>query len=154
MWTSRKKNWQTENRKSSTPYRDETLNFPHLRRVLARLSAERQIFDARLLLNDLSARGARVFSSIPLNPGTEVSITLNDPRPISVRAIVTERRAPLREGHIVSDRSYAHRLTLQFDFSSEDERTAMAEFVAELAQAHGIRPTAAIGDVEFPGAFV
>jgi hypothetical protein len=154
MWTSRKRSWQTGNRKSSTPYRDEVLSFPHLRRVLARLSTGRQIFDARLLLNDLSARGARLFSSIPLNPGTEVAVTLSYPRPISVRAIVTERRAPLREGHIVSDRSYAHRLTVEFDFASEDERAAMTEFVSELAQSHGIRPTAAIGEVEFPEAFV
>ncbi len=154
MWTSRKTKWQNRSGSSSEPFRNPTLNIPHLRRVLARISTPSQVFDARVLLNDVSFRGLRLFSSISLNPGDEVNVTLHHPRPITVRAVITERLAPMRQGHIVSERSYAHRLTAEFDFSSDDERAAMAEFVSELAQCHGIRSTAAIGEVEFPSPFV
>jgi hypothetical protein len=154
MWTSRRKSWQGGARKSSESFRNPTLNIPHLRRVLARISTSSQVIDARVLLNDISPRGLRLFCSLPLNPGDEVKVTLHHPRPVTMRAVITERRAPMRQGHIVSDRSYVHRLTAEFVFSSDDERAALAEFVSELAQCHGIRPTAAIGEVEFPGSFV
>jgi len=121
---------------------------------MARISTGSQIFDARVLLNDVSPGGMRLFSCIALNPGHAVEVTLDHPRPITVRAVITERLAPMRQGHIVSPRAYVHRLTAEFNFSSDDERAAMTEFVVELAQSHGIRPSAAIGEVEFPSPFV
>ncbi len=130
------------------------MNFPHLRRVSARLQAGSQIFDAMVLLNDISERGIRLFSSLPQVPGTPVLISLFHPRTLAVKAVVQERLAPMRTGHIISQRSYSHRMVLRFDFASDDERRAVAEFVLELRAVHGIRSTAPIGTMDAEEAFL
>ena len=152
MWTSRKGRFQQAGSRPKAP--ESRLNFPHMRRVMARIQSGSQIFDAQVLLNDVSERGLRLFSSVPLNPGSMASITLFEPRSLAVKARVIERAAPMRQGHIVSQRTFPHRLSLRFVFSSDDERRAVAEFVRELQEQHGIRATAPITVLEFQDAFV
>ncbi len=153
MWTSRRKRYWTQAGLSSATS-EQRPNLPHLKRVLARMQCDRRIFDGRVLLNDVSEHGLRIFSSMPLDPGSRVSLTLFEPRTLALNAVVEARHAPMRQGHIVSARSYSHRLVLRFLFSSEDERRAVAEFVAELREVYGIRSTAPVGAVEFPSPFV
>ena len=154
MWNSEKKSREQAGDIHRSVLRTGNLSFPHLRRVVARIEAGCRVFDAGVLLNDFSVHGCRLFSSVPLDPGAIVTVNLEQPRRVSVRARIVERRAPMRQGHIVSAHSFAHRLALEFLFSSEDECCAMAEFVAELGVVHGVRSTAPIGGVEFRGPFV
>ena len=134
---------------------EEKLSLPHLRRVAARVRFESQIFDARVLLNDISPEGIRVFSSLPLVPGDRLEVTLFEPRLLSVQGLVVERFAPMRQGHILTNgRTYPYRMSVEFQFSSEDERLALAEFVNELFSQHGIRSIGPIGGLEFRDSFV
>ncbi|NDD91924.1 hypothetical protein EBZ37_07555 [bacterium] len=155
MWTSRNKlKYQSESASLFGSPQSENLSVPHLKRVSARIQYGCQIFDARILLNDISPEGLRLFSSLPVVPGDRVDITLLEPRTLAVKGLVVERFAPMRQGHILSSRSYPHRLSVRFEFSSEDERLAVAEFVNELFSQHGIRATGPVGGMEFRDTFV
>ncbi|MEN9723771.1 MAG: hypothetical protein RJB38_1757 [Pseudomonadota bacterium] len=151
MWLKVKK---LPNGKPTTVQRQPLLKFPHLRRVVASIEIEGQSFDARVLLNDIAPGGLRLFSSKPVAPGESVFLTLYEPRILEVKARVIERSAPMRQGHILSAAHFPHRMAVRFEFSSDDEERAVAEFVEDLWVLHGIRATAPITGLEFTEAFV
>lgn len=101
----------------------------HVRRVCAQLKGiATSAAPIRVILNDLTAHGLETFSPLALASGLEVSITLEHPAQLYVKARVLycERYNPA--SRVLSQAPFPFRIGVEFVFESIEEERAVREF--------------------------
>lgn len=81
-----------------------------------------EVVTAQLVLNDFAAEGLKVFSSVQLHPGTEISVLLNFPRTFYARARVTQCYDAVLNPRVMHARPNRYRIWLEFVFERESDR--------------------------------
>ncbi len=108
--------------------------FAHLKKASAELILDegvgrpKTIFQAMLVLNELTPDGIHLFSEAPF--GSQQELTLNIPslRNFFIKGrVVFCSETPVNPG-IMSARAFQYRLELAFIFQSESEREAVREY--------------------------
>lgn len=97
---------------------------------------------AQVILNDITHDGLRLYSEGHVEPGTEVAIAIEAPRPLYVRARVTFCYEFTQSGRIIRGHHYPYRVGLEFVFESELERVNLAGYCRELRDRHVLRRVA------------
>ncbi len=117
--------------------------FPfHIKRVEAQIKIVTKkanpledISTARVILNDLTPSGLGIFLPHPIMAGQEISITLEDPRQIYLRARVVWCMEIDAGSHVITvQQRYSYRLGIKFLFESAQEQEAVKQFVDEVAR--------------------
>lgn len=91
-----------------------------------------KIIEARVLLNDITPKGIGLFTTSPMLPSQEISITVDQPKRLYVRGRIVWCMEHNANTHILSETKYAYRVGIQFIFDTEEERQALAKYVQEL----------------------
>lgn len=95
---------------------------------------QKRIVPATILLNDITPRGAFVFSSEALTPGTTISMSIQGPRRFYVKArVMTCQQIGVHGGLIHEGLSYPHRIGMLFEFATVEERLAVRRYFDDLA---------------------
>jgi hypothetical protein len=114
----------------------------HLKRVHVELrsgdgfTGPTTIITARAVLNDMSLLGLKVFTSMPLNPGMELAITIEHPRYFYVRGVVRYCHEVNYESRILSSNPFNHRVYIQFIFNSAAEEIAVESYCRQIMAEH------------------
>jgi hypothetical protein len=90
---------------------------------------------ARILLNDLSARGVGVYCDKPFIAGQEVAIALTISGTIYLRCLVLYCKEQDEKNHVISDTPFYYRLGLKFMFASAAEEAEMNKYCEQTLQA-------------------
>lgn len=102
----------------------------HIRRISAQIQDEVDgLSRVRVLLNDLSVQGLEVFSPQALTPGTEIRVTIEQPRMLFVKARVLFSDHYNCSRRVISQQPYPYRVGIVFVFQSEQEERAVREFL-------------------------
>lgn len=110
----------------------------HIRRVKALvrvssgLGAPVEIIDARLILNEFGPAGIRLYTTRPLTPGQEVSITIEEPRYFFAHARVAATQNVGFDRNIIAVEPYDYRVALLFKTHTTAEENAISSYVSEL----------------------
>lgn len=141
--------WQSPNQRlraiaAAKKRERERKRFPmHIRRVVAELRVlgsglgkPTVVTQARVMLNDISPKGVGLFCSTPLQPGQEVAITLDEPRRIYLRGRIIWCQNQESESHIISEKTFAFRMGIQFTPQSATEEEDIVKYCQELAEAY------------------
>ncbi len=134
--------WQSPGQRSkpnSTPgkRREKLRRVIHIKRINAHIELPHVdgtpaiASDVRLVLNDLSTKGVGLYSSSPLNPGQEITLTITEPSIIKIRSKVVWCQEHAANSHILSVQSFGYRIGLEFlvDKSQEMQLVAFCEEV-------------------------
>jgi hypothetical protein len=114
----------------------------HFKRTRAELkvgdtfSGRTEILSARVVLNDFSSTGLRIFTSEPLAPGTEVALTLEEPRYFYVRGRVRWCHPLPFERRVMTQQPFSYRVGIEFQFSSIAEEAAVENYCRHLFLDH------------------
>lgn len=107
----------------------------HLKRVTAELKviggalgAPSQVTSARILLNDLSAKGISIFCAEAIPEGTTVGLTLEQPKRFFARGKVLYSQKIESSGAILSTDNFNYRIGIEFNFQSEEEEKEVTDF--------------------------
>jgi hypothetical protein len=87
----------------------------------------------RLVLNDLSPKGAGLFSPEPLIPGQSVFLKITDPEHLTIKAKVVWCQEYHANSHVLSNQSYSYRIGIEFVLSPSEEQ-AVKIFCDEVAK--------------------
>ena len=90
---------------------------------------------ARLLINDFSSDGIKLFSESPFYPGQRIGVNIQRPGPIFIQAEVIACQTLSNPFRILSETPFPYRITLLFHFDSGLERYAVNNYCKELHQA-------------------
>jgi hypothetical protein len=134
--------WNNQSQRPKVKKREkERIRLPiHIKRITALLDllspepTEIVQMEVRVVLNDFSTKGMQLFSSEPLIPGQSVSLTIQDPVYISVRAKVRWCQEYNPGGHVLSVQPYSYRLGIEFIPSSPEEQQAIKNFYDEITR--------------------
>jgi hypothetical protein len=126
--------------------RDRVKNSVHFKRVAAevRLSndIDTKMGEARIVLNDFSPKGVEIFAGRSLAGGQAVDLTLRQPREIFIRGTVVDCHTQIEASHVISEHNFSYRITIKFEFETEEEREQIRLFCESILRQH-IRPQAA-----------
>ncbi len=98
------------------------------------------IVQASLVLNDFAPYGVELVSNGRLDEGTAVRLRIRSPIPIEISGRIAFCRAQPSGQWVISDFPVTHRVGIQFQPSSEEEKQAIAQYCQEVA--HLIMPGA------------
>lgn len=91
-----------------------------------------KIIEARVLLNDITPKGIGLFSTSPMLPSQEISITVDQPKRLYVRGRIVWCMEHNINSHVLSESKYSYRVGIQFLFDTDEERKALETYVQEL----------------------
>lgn len=94
---------------------------------------------ARLILNDLTPKGARIFTSYPLMPGQQIQLTLEHPEYFYVRAQVVHCAQVSVSNKILSPQSFHHRIEIRFTFESDLEILRVRNYCQDIYKRYVLR---------------
>src|SRR5690242_8040716 len=83
---------------------------------------EQPKLNVRLVLNDLSPKGAGLFSPEQLIPGQMVSLRITDPEHLTIKAKVIWCQEYHANSHVLSQQSYSYRIGIEFILSPSEEQ--------------------------------
>ena len=138
--------WQAPNQKtrsfgsSKKRNKDRLDRHFHLKRVQAELKilgvldAPPKLFEARVLLNDLSPKGLGLFTIEPLVIGQEVALTLEEPKRFYIKARVVWCNEYDSDTHVLTDHAFSYRVGLEFSYETQEEEKGVIDYCEELAQ--------------------
>lgn len=109
----------------------------HMKRASAQIKLEHdpaQVITSRVLLNDLTPKGVGLFAVSPLLPGSQVLLTIDQPKQMFVKGRVVWCMEFDLNSHVLSEQKFRYRVGIQFQFASEEERQALAAYVQSLGQ--------------------
>ena len=86
------------------------------------------IVPGRILLNDFTKQGIKIFSQDPLLPGQEVAITIEDPRYFYAHGRVMWSSHLGFDRKVLTDRPFDYRVGIKFVFNSPSEQKAIADY--------------------------
>lgn len=136
MWQSPSQRARSASRKSE---REKNRKPLHIKRTVVQLEmtqGEPNPVEVRLVLNDLSAKGAGLFSPKPLTPGQEVKLNIAEPFNIQVKAKVIWCQEHNANSHVLSDRPFSYRVGAEFILTSPDEKDNIKKFCEEIEKNH------------------
>lgn len=112
----------------------------HIKRIIASLDLGNVAPDApktnvRLVLNDLSYKGAGLFSPIALTPGQQIVLAISEPSQLSIKCRVAWCQEYHANSHVLSQQPHSYRLGLEFLLAPEEE-SAVKAFCDEVAKNH------------------
>jgi len=93
-----------------------------------------QVVPARAILNDLNIRGLKIFTQMPLEPGTDLSLAIEQPRYFFVRAKVRNCYTLPYDTRIMSETPFIYRVHLSFQFASGAEQAAVDSYCRQLVR--------------------
>lgn len=141
--------WQAPNQRvralqTAKKRQQDRLSRPlHIKRVRAEIRAisqnpggEAPATEARVILNDFSAKGMGIFASQALMVGQEVAITLQEPKQVYLRGRIVWCQEYDAESHVLSANPFSYRMGIKFVFQSKQEEQAVAKFCDELFRQH------------------
>lgn len=100
-----------------------------------------QTVEARVLLNDLSASGIGIYAAQPMDQGSKVVITLDEPKHIQICGeVVWCQEQPASSGIITSD-AFSFRIGVKFVFANPEEEKALQDYCMEIQKQHLYRPS-------------
>ncbi len=134
--------WQSPNQKisrgsSKKGGRSQPRASLHVKRVTAEIrTTEEHPTDgkpqiqgfARILMNDLSARGVGVYCDKAFIAGQEIAIALTITGTIYLRGIVTYCKEQDEKNHVISDTPFYYRIGIKFVFASAAEEAEVAKY--------------------------
>jgi c-di-GMP-binding flagellar brake protein YcgR len=153
--------WQAPNQRvgaiqNSKKRQQERLKRPiHLKRVRAAMrlvpnqqthaqattqDAQGEQIEIRVLLNDLSTSGIGIYAQTPMAAGSEVQITLDEPKRIQISGTVVWCQDQPTGGAIISSEAYHFRIGVKFHFANPEEEKALQDYCAEIQKQHLYRP--------------
>jgi hypothetical protein len=112
----------------------------HFKRTLAQLSvshgldAPAEVHEARLILNEINAKGVHVFISRPLSPGQEVSLLVQEPKKFFVTGQVTSCQEIFANNGILTERTFHYRIEMTFIFKTDAEKDEVKNYCEFLAK--------------------
>jgi hypothetical protein len=118
--------------------KEKSDNRMHLKRVRAGIrvfegfASRTEPTVARMILNDITAKGTYVFSPVPFRLDELVEVTVSQPRMFYVkgRVIACERVSP--DSIILSEDPVPYRIAVAFEFQSMYERETVKAFIQHL----------------------
>jgi Tfp pilus assembly protein PilZ len=134
--------WQSPNQRVRAQFNArkrerERMKMPfHIKRVHATVEIGDQKIDVRLILNDLTPKGMGLFSSTRFSTGDEVTIYLENPKKIQLKGKIAWCQEYEVRGKVLTEKSFSHRVGLQFVFSSPEEEQAMKAYCSEVMESH------------------
>ncbi len=103
----------------------------HFRRVRANvkiLDAESTlIYEGRVVLNDLRPGGMIIYLSEFIEPGSEIAVTLEEPKGLFLKGHVERVEDFNQSSHILSDNPFAFRVSMLLTFEDEEERARVSD---------------------------
>ncbi len=115
----------------------------HIKRVvgdLKLLGSDGQISQVRVILNDLTPKGVGIFCEKPLMVGKEVALTIDEPKPIYLRARIAWCQEVDSSGHIISSNPSNYRVGLMFLYETAAEQAAVKNWCDAISKEH-LRPS-------------
>jgi hypothetical protein len=118
----------------------------HIKRVSAQLvlDTQKSTHDAhdknqpsqlniRIVINDVTSFGAGLYVPRLLHKGQEGVLTFTTSTPISIKVRVVWSQEFNVDSHVLTEEAFPYRAGIEFIFSSEEEKTTIARFCADLA---------------------
>lgn len=90
------------------------------------------IWEIRIVLNDLTPLRVELYSPKPIQQGEEVAITLEYPKRIYLRGVVSWCQEHCVDSHIISTVDFSYRIGIRLIFQSQEEETTVKSFYDEL----------------------
>lgn len=109
----------------------------HLKRVFGQLRLSQDLgsnetLQCRVVLNDVTPQGARLFVPRPLEVEQWVALTLEQPKKFYITGRVVACAQNSSTGKIITNEKFDHRVTIEFIFNSDEERQAVKAFCDEM----------------------
>ena len=120
--------------------KESGVNLLNLRRVEAELKVvdnaghASAAFGVRVLLNDLSPLGVRVFSTQPLVVGQKVCVTWGGFEQFQATGRVIACLEATVSGRILSNSQFPHRIAIEFIFTTKEEQENIRKYCFDVAQ--------------------
>jgi len=105
-------------------------------RMSGGLGKKAEIVRARLFLNDIQPRQISFFSSQALLVGTELSITIEAPKPFYAKGRLVTCAEYNRDSQLISEHAHRYRNTIELEFESEDQAAEVKALCQALATEH------------------
>jgi hypothetical protein len=90
----------------------------------------------RLILNDVTTKGASFFARSPLTAGQKITLYLEEPTKIVIQAQVRWCQEYAANSHVLSQQPYSYRLGIEFILGSAEEQDAAKAFYDRVYQNH------------------
>jgi hypothetical protein len=120
----------------------------HIKRVtgdLKFIGSDADISHVRVVLNDITPKGVGVFCESALMVGREVALTIEEPKPIYLRARIAWCQEVESTGHIISANPCNYRIGLMFLYETAAEQAAVKQWCEAITKEFlrpSIRPAA------------
>jgi hypothetical protein len=113
----------------------------HIKRVKASLKlevpgGEARIIEAQVLLNDFSPEGMGLFTANKFNPDEQITISLESPKKIEIKARIAWSQEITVVGKILKAQACSYRAGVEFQFATPEEKEAVRAFCDELLNTH------------------
>jgi hypothetical protein len=110
----------------------------HVKRVVAEVKiqaatrVQKPESQARVVLNDITPTTLVLFTSMPLLPGQEVAVTLEEPKQFYIQGSVSWCELYNINSHIISSNPFGYRSMIEFRFNTDEEREEVRAYCDEL----------------------
>ncbi|MBY0471587.1 hypothetical protein K2X30_10510 [bacterium] len=91
-----------------------------------------QFLPARVILNDLRPESLRLFTSVPVQQGQLITLTIEHPRNFYVQARVVWCKNMPTGTPILTEMPYLYRLQLEFVFKTHSEKNSVKNYCEEI----------------------
>jgi hypothetical protein len=130
---------QTQRKREKDRVDRETMHLQRVRvelRMFEGLGAPPTLISGRALLNDLTARQLKLFTSEPLETGATLSLTICTRQPFFVNARVAFCHEAPFTTRVLTETPLRYRVGIVFQFRTANEAAAVEEFVSLLQNQH------------------
>jgi hypothetical protein len=104
------------------------------------ISEQGELIEARVLLNDLSTTGIGIYASKPMNPGSKVIVTLDEPIQIQICGEVVWCQEQPACGPVITSEAFNQRIVVKFVFANADDEKKLQDYCEEIQKQHLYRP--------------
>lgn len=104
------------------------------------VSSQGESVEARVLLNDLSVTGIGIYAGQPMDVGTKITITLEEPKQIQITGTVVWCQEQPAVGAVITSEAFNFRIGVKFVFANAEEEKALQDYCAEIQQQHLFKP--------------
>lgn len=107
------------------------------------LTAPPTVIWGYIVLNDVTPRGMYVFSTEPFKQDQSVAVTLEEPKRFYAKTKVISCQNVKTDSRVISEKTYAFRLALEYEAETEEEKAALKAFAEDIQQNYLYRQKAA-----------
>ncbi len=102
----------------------------------------------RIVLNEFSPFGTRLFSTESFYPGQKIALTLRYPRVVYITGQVRCCVAVTSPHRVLGEGKFSYRAVVTFDLKTPEDRQNLLSFCSELSHEHGIHFIEPVGGAE------